>query len=586
MKHFLLALFGCIAILLPASVDKATAATITVDDLDGKIAGMIFLGNNAQYGAPSLGQGGYFQKTGANTLNIVNFYDGVVMPCALSNNRLKITTDQYFDNGLGGRVRFVSAGMYKFSANITVGYDTYTGCSGYSKYTEAGGSGNQLILQSDPYEYDSQSGLYRFIIDDNRIWIDQTNVNGPKIYNSVHIFVMEPGAEAVEYLNGIESARYPVSFSRNGNSVTIGNLMEYGLMYENKEDTSSNSSKKTVTLNIADNGTDVTMEPLVSGGFWTYYRVGYRTVNYQGTRCYGYWVSDSGEGYIRYTGGEISNGNIYDVTGQIVNGDKTPEHITAPNYWTPQDNGSLKTFVNSEKIELGYMQTVYSNSIGSPEREADRIEIIPYDGINREVTHSASLNISNMVINPGSGRLTLDAEICNRKDNDYIKDYDLFVIPAEHHTSINSASFIHDSENGHANAVKIANIPVTARTATVDASVDIHDKALTDKLLSKPTEKTFFLRANYAPGHQLHSTFHALTPNSDVITGLAETTVGRLEIAVNSGSITVAVAGDTIIEVYTPAGALVYSGEEGTIELAPGMYIVRAGTLTEKVNIR
>ncbi len=586
MKHFLLALFGCIAILLSASVTKATAATITVDDLDGKIAGMIFLGNNAQYGAPSHGQGGYFQKTGTNTLNIINFYNGVVMPCTLSNNRLQITTDQYFDDGLGGRVRFVSAGMYKYSTNITVGYDTYTNCIGYTKYSTDGGSGNQLILQSDPYEYDSESGLYRFKIDDNRIWLDQTRGTSPKIYNSVHIFVMEPGAEAVEYLNGEESARYPVSFGHNGNTISIGNLMEYGLMYENFENTSHNSSKKIVTLDIADNGTDVTMEPLVSGGHWDYYPLGYRTVTLQGTRCYGYWVSDSGEGYFRYTGGEISNDNIYDVTGQIVNGSKAPEHTFAPNYWTPQDNGTLKTFVNSEKIELGYMQTVFGNSIGNPEREADRIEIIPYDGINREVTHSASLNISNMVINPGSGRLTLDAEICNRKNNDYIKDYDLFVIPAEHHTSINSESFIHDNENGHANAVKIANIPVTARAATLDASVDIHNKALTDKLLSKPTEKTFFLKANYAPEHQLHSTFHALTPNSDVITGLGETTMERLEITVNDGSITVAGTEGAPVEIYTPAGALVYSGEEGTIELAPGMYIVRAGTLTEKVNIR
>ncbi len=60
----------------------------------------------------------------------------------------------------------------------------------------------------------------------------------------------------------------------------------------------------------------------------------------------------------------------------------------------------------------------------------------------------------------------------------------------------------------------------------------------------------------------------------------------RLEITVNDGSITVAGTEGAPVEIYTPAGALVYSGEEGTIELAPGMYIVRAGTLTEKVNIR
>lgn len=42
---------------------------------------------------------------------------------------------------------------------------------------------------------------------------------------------------------------------------------------------------------------------------------------------------------------------------------------------------------------------------------------------------------------------------------------------------------------------------------------------------------------------------------------------------------------DSLVEVFTLSGAKAYSGAAGTIAVAPGIYLVKAGTQVKKVSV-
>ena len=180
---------------------------------------------------------------------------------------------------------------------------------------------------------------------------------------------------------------------------------------------------------------------------------------------------------------------------------------------------------------------------------------------------------------------------------DLVDHYEVMMVPG-HLKSINEFTEHLCNENGHKKAQTISQSvsdtshdytpsKVSARSAATggnDYSISKLVKANKIENVDPEGKYSFFIKTVYKD-QSLTPTFHSLQYMSDYNTGVdaAEADLGA-EIKADGG--TIEVSGARHMTVTTIAGAEVYSGEATRVDVAPGIYIVKAGNTVKKVLVK
>lgn len=194
------------------------------------------------------------------------------------------------------------------------------------------------------------------------------------------------------------------------------------------------------------------------------------------------------------------------------------------------------------------------------------------------------------------GTLIVETAVTPLNNTQYVDSYELWMMPKPTGTiDVNKGDFDHD--NGHSKAYKLATHKPTASRSADDSFTfyrQVNIKDLPAESLHRKNEYMFFIKANYKEETGLHPTFHNLLATSDpdeVITGINNIKADGTEtvsIETSHGEIIISAAGNATVfaEVFTPQGLLVYRGTDTRISVAPGLYIVRAASTTEKIFVQ
>ncbi len=197
----------------------------------------------------------------------------------------------------------------------------------------------------------------------------------------------------------------------------------------------------------------------------------------------------------------------------------------------------------------------------------------------------------------------------------YVDGYELMIVPGWHDSAAGS-DFAH--ELGHTNGFNIedpkyyhhAKYELTEATGLRHAVARRAAEGKTDEEIAAELNSglnfnrmipeadlpvadpnghyTIYVKTNYTPASGLKPTYHALSYVSDENTTSIDEVLGSTDdavIAVRNGEIVVN-GTDSLVEVFTLSGAKAYSGAAGTIAVAPGIYLVKAGTQVKKVSVK
>ena len=196
----------------------------------------------------------------------------------------------------------------------------------------------------------------------------------------------------------------------------------------------------------------------------------------------------------------------------------------------------------------------------------------------------------------------------------YVDGYELMIVPGWHDSAAGS-EFAH--ELGHTNGFNIedpkyyhhAKYELTEATGLRHAVARRAAEGKTDEEIAAELNSglnfnrmipeadlpvkdpdghySIYVKTNYTPASGLKPTYHALSYVSDENTTSIDEVLGSTDdavIAVRNGEIVVN-GTDSLVEVFALSGAKVYSGAAGTIAVAPGIYLVKAGTQVKKVSV-
>lgn len=133
----------------------------------------------------------------------------------------------------------------------------------------------------------------------------------------------------------------------------------------------------------------------------------------------------------------------------------------------------------------------------------------------------------------------------------------------------------------------------------IDGKVFEYSKLIPISVLGKDFDEnspvSIYLKAVYREGvnadneldKELSPTFHALTVLNSKTTSVPDITNSLSGVLVRAEGGRIVIAGsEAEAEVYTPSGALVYSGLDREISIEPGLYIVRVGATSTKVLVK
>lgn len=288
------------------------------------------------------------------------------------------------------------------------------------------------------------------------------------------------------------------------------------------------------------------------------------------------------------------------VVGHLAPG-YTPKHNEIDeynHYWTAQDNGPRKTYETRELTIGDYKLTP----------DADDNYYVPgyfYNTkytITLEATHSAAIDMhpNGYAVTPTIGTY-VHGTVTPIENAQYVDHYELFITD-DKNVSLASSQLHEDTGLASAKPVlakytwsdgkkikALANEAVEDNSVlTIPAEGGSFKVMVPEDVVEATKGHSLFVKAVYNDAHNLHPTFHALTTLTKTTTGIEE-----LELDSTAADIS-AVAGGIVVEgfegnveVYTAAGVQVYAGvADGTISVAPGLYIVKAGIRVEKLNVR
>lgn len=240
---------------------------------------------------------------------------------------------------------------------------------------------------------------------------------------------------------------------------------------------------------------------------------------------------------------------------------------------------------------------------------------IPVDGMY-EYTHDVDFKAAEMgltyFIPTDEYYVRGEIDPASVKNPGYVDHYELHIIPGEHSDDeVTNAAFM-NWDKGHNLAVNISDpkyyessYPTEEAPAAVKAMADNADAAqaansdgrflrkisaqeLKDANAYNADHKyTVYLKAVYTGDSGLESSFHALySLGEPVVTGL-DNIYGDVKgnVMVDGTTVTLSNTADKGM-IATTTGTIVYQGGDATVDLAPGVYVVRAGSYVGKIIIR
>lgn len=257
------------------------------------------------------------------------------------------------------------------------------------------------------------------------------------------------------------------------------------------------------------------------------------------------------------------------------------------------------------------------NNIDDPYFEIAKVTNtrIPVDGMY-EYTHDVDFKAAEMgltyFIPTDEYYVRGEIDPASVKNPGYVDHYELHIIPGEHSDDeVTNAAFM-NRDKGHDLAVNISDpkyyessYPTEEAPAAVKAMADNADAAqaansdgrflrkisaqeLKDANAYNADHKyTVYLKAVYTGDSGLEPSFHALhSLGEPVVTGL-DNIYGDVKgnVGVNGTTVTLSNTADKGM-IATTTGTIVYQGGDATVDLAPGVYVVRAGSYVGKIIIR
>ena len=185
--------------------------------------------------------------------------------------------------------------------------------------------------------------------------------------------------------------------------------------------------------------------------------------------------------------------------------------------------------------------------------------------------------------------LYINCELTNFKNSKYVEDYELYLVPEISNPNYNSSDF--KDENGHVNGTRIDLVEYASGFEPSDSDRKVRAKASGEESdVTNPFEGykynllipendlnarsangkyQVYVKTIYTAESGLEPTFHALTTLGDTTTGVED--------ILDNGEID----NDAPVYYYNMNGVLMDGNN-----LAPGLYIRRQGTTSEKVVIR
>lgn len=299
------------------------------------------------------------------------------------------------------------------------------------------------------------------------------------------------------------------------------------------------------------------------------------------------------------TSNSIFDANFKDV---VIKGSENLEegrvkhlyHFVPKSYWV-SNGGLCRTFISSGTMNLQPFAFVcYSREHGIYDSSSAYTdgEFDVHEDVTLGVDHQANVFARNAT------EFYVQTDMKVTKNDMHVESFELWMAPKGKSIDVNSGAFLH--ENGHEYGQMLAYVHASELNgrasfgaASRGANVDNH-RFQVQRPLSTIVNKDennkyiFYIKANYKPETGLSPTIHGLTAPEEVSTGVdvAEWCGGaKAEVKVVAGGIEVS-GTDGVVEVFTPGGATVYSGAEGRIDLADGIYVVRVNGEAQKVAVR
>lgn len=622
MKKHLLTLMLCLGLGVFAS------QAITVDDLDGKIGGIIYGSNFAQGNLSHISDNDFdnenyhfqnfrhygvkFEKISDTRVRIVNMWEGFDV-CATLNSSGQLTLDatNYGKDDMSGNTLNITPTAWRgftISDYMDFNFDGYM-----HWYKLLDGS-----VQSAAYKQLSSLknvGVFQFSNTETAYRIPNLGAAGNYCFTTMQLFVFEANATAYR-LNAsneiIDSFGVRVTPNSSNTSMEILNWNNYGLNYQNQATNNSNGYINVFTtaptynqIECAISGNTLSIpfqkEAGLTGGISKDYGRFYVSALFD--QHANYYNKGYGTGIWFQENTNLWNANSF-ISGSTdqtaITGSIKPDvsHVFDDVKWTAQDGGKLLTY-DTPVYEFGPSKVMFFSATKFLNIEySDQVNktiIIPNG--TQDVTHSATLEIGNgsddfvytyfKKGNEWKKELKLNATITNRTNSQYVDSYDLYVVPQNVGSVDTWSTSDHHATKGHAQGVCIAQgiKGAVSRSSDGDVPVAVHLTGDAVPALNATGNNTLYLKANYTPESGLAPTFHSLI-SSPITTGVETVDMGDENVKVIVKGNELAVSGAQHVEIYTLSGTEVYAGGEGVITVGTGIYVVKAGDVVKKVIVK
>lgn len=193
-------------------------------------------------------------------------------------------------------------------------------------------------------------------------------------------------------------------------------------------------------------------------------------------------------------------------------------------------------------------------------------------------------------------------EVVSNKNFEHVSKYEVYMVPGNHSSINHHVGFRQNHEDGHTNAMLIYSKDMTdynhvnkepqATFAAERASENPADLGFEVRIPRTAIENahgafnrynTLYVKAYYDNG--LEPTFHDMRYKATV-TGITElVSAADVDIKALPGAIFVDET-ELTVNIFTPSGMMVYTGQAGTIPVAAGIYIVKVGNQTAKLVVK
>lgn len=605
------------------------SSAITPQDLDGKTVCQVYWGNDFQPG-PVLSTVGKFSLEGEQ-LYLRYFRGRFKIPVTISNNTLIFPLQQTFygedpNNETFKTGRLFATNGLQYSdddGNVITQVNGYAAAC-YQKYT------NYNSVQTSAYSNNAYNyiSLPNFYIQKSASLAFELNGSDSNfaIYKKMGFFILDNTNAQAHDSNGLN---YDMRVNLlDNNVISLPNLYNKGLCYQYNRVSqyNYNYSFKWITGDYqytADNkkGT-INIKPQYTGGLYKCGYYGYRTwyqTIYTTNKWTGYWYSTEGTAMLHQRIASDLTETTEENQFWPIHGSfevKNVYHESPENAWAHHDDGDLHTYEDWDiTIDNSIFYNQAATTVSGRYGVENEIEWTKIAADKLDVTHHATVTMNHSGYGEtgnGKGNYIYVSGTVNREKHSHnVTGYEIYLVPGTH-TSPSGADFNH--ENGHVKAINITDyitdfVPNTGGSkaaALAEASAptaeelnagDNFNLLVPESAFGNDANTsgkyTLFVKALYndnvnkAAQHNDNGTFHALTQLTQTITGVTD----MIYNAENS-SITVA-DGAIVIEgsegkalVSTTAGVVVYQGGDNTVNVAPGMYIVRANNTVKRVLVK